>query len=144
MKKVSLYIYVFCREAVVCLLDWLVFVGLDYLNHLLFAVCLETVGSEESSFYLLPEGIPQAISHWTNIMTMMMMFIMMAMMMMLMMTKVTTQEGPPKILANSSAKSIHVSTGEIWTSSHNIRKGLEDIHKLQKITNHLKGCVGGE
>ena len=25
-------------------------------------VCLETVGSEESSFYLLPEGIPQAIS----------------------------------------------------------------------------------
>ena len=32
-----------------------------------FAVCLETVGSEESSFYLLPEGIPQATPHQSKI-----------------------------------------------------------------------------
>ena len=81
----------------------------------LFTVCLETLGSEESSFYLLPEGIPQAISHWTNIMVMMIKTGTMMITMMIKTVIMTMQEGPPSILANSSAKSIHVSTGETWT-----------------------------
>ena len=89
------------------------FLSRDFLDHSFpYPVCLETVGSEESSFYLLPEGLPQAISRSTNILLMITLTMMSVRLMMIEMMKVTKQEGPPTILVNSSAKSIHVSTGE--------------------------------
>ena len=46
------------------------------------------------------------------VMIVMLMANLLVVIMMKMMMKVDMQEGPPTILANSSAKSIHVSTGE--------------------------------
>ena len=76
-----------------------------------FAVCLETVGSEESSFYLLPEGIPQATPHQSKI-TLILFYDQLQDQFDDECQWWKIQDDPPSIVANSSANSIHVSSGE--------------------------------
>ena len=93
-----------------------------------FAVCLETVGSEESSFYLLPEGIPQATPHQSKI-TLILFYDQLQDQFDDECQLWKIQDDPPSIVANSSANTIHVSSGEPITPilSRNIKNEKANI-----------------
>ena len=93
-----------------------------------FAVCLETVGSEESSFYLLPEGIPQATAHQSKI-TLILFWRSTSRSVIWSLSMIKIQDDPPSIVANSSANSIHVSSGEI-----NYSDPVKKIKSMKKQT----------